>query len=235
MKRRHLPIALAVLAAACSTSTNDADAEIDEPFTRVIVTAGSGDVVIQQTTRTPEWSTQASHSGELTDYAPRVVNGELIVDEACDGLTSCFVDYVLLVPEGTEVVAHTGSGDVTIVSISAAVDVSTASGVVFLNTVKGAITVETNSGDILGTKLEAAHATFVSSTGNVDVAFELIISELIVDTGTGNVTAQLAGGPYNLDASTGSGSIDFKVDDDDTATNFIMLKTGSGDLIIYKQ
>lgn len=238
MKRRRLPTALAVLvvlAAACSTTTSDADAGVDEPFTRVIVTTGAGDVVIQRTTRTPEWSAQASYSGEKPDFAPRVVNGELIVDEACDGLSSCSVDYVLSVPEGTEVVARTGSGDVTIVSISAAVDVTTVSGVVFLNTVKGTIAVETDSGDILGTKLEAARATFKSNTGNVDVAFELIIADLIVDTGTGNVTAQLAGGPYNLDASTGSGSVDFKIDDDDTATNMIVLKTGSGDLIVYKQ
>ena len=95
--------------------------------------------------------------------------------------------------------------------------------------------VETGSSDILGTKLEAARATFNSGTGNIDVAFELIIADLMATTDAGNVTAQLAGGPYNLDLETGSGSIDRKIDDDDTSTNEVSLRTKTGDLTVYKQ
>jgi hypothetical protein len=238
MKRRHLPITivfLAVLAASCSTTTTDAEGQITEPFTRVVVSTGAGNVQIERTTGTPDWLAEATFSGDEPDFTPKVVDGELIVDEGCEGIGECSVDYLIAVPEGTEVVARSGSGDVTVTSISAAVDVETGSGVVFLNTVKGPIMVETGSGDILATKLEAAQASFESGSGSVDVAFELIITDLRVNTGSGNVTAQLAGGPYDLDLDTGSGNIDLKLDDDDTASYKVELNTGSGDITVYKQ
>jgi hypothetical protein len=236
MNRRLLiaVAALAVFAASCSGSTTDADGDITEPFTQIVVTAGAGDVQIERTTGTPGWLAEASYSGDVPDFTPTVVDGVLIVDEGCTG-TGCSVDYLLSIPETTPVIVTTGSGDVTITSISASVDVETGSGVVFLNTVKGTIEVVTGSGDILGTKLEAATASFESGSGAIDVAFELIISDLTVETGSGNVTAQLAGDDYNLDVETGSGSIDLKIDDNDASTNMVKMKTGSGDLRVYKQ
>ena len=201
----------------------------------MIVNTDGGDVQIERTTGTPEWLAEATYSGEKPDFEPRVVDGELIANEGCKGTGECSVAYLLSVPEGTEVVARTASGDVTITSISAAVDIETASGVVFLNTVKGIITVTSASGDILGTKLEAATATFTSASGNIDVAFEAIISNLVAETGSGNVTAQLAGESYNLDLDIGSGALDLSIDDDDTSIYMVRLKTSSGDITIYKQ
>lgn len=228
-------VALSVLVVASCGGAVDADGEITDPFTRVVVTAGEGTIQIERTSGTPEWIAEASYSGEEPDFVPRVVEGELIVDEGCGEREGCSVDYLISVPEGTEVFARTGSGDVTITEISASVDIATESGVVFLNTVKGDILVATGSADIVGTRLEATTARFISGSGNIDVSFERVVADLAAETGSGNVTAQLAGGPYNLDVETGSGGIDLKVDDDDTATNTVVLKTGSGDLTVYEQ
>ncbi len=238
MKGHRLPIALAglaLLAAACSTTTREADGEISEPFTRVVVVSEAGDIQIQRATGAVSWEARAAYSGSAPQIEPTVVDGELIVDAGCDGADDCSVEYFLLVPENTEVVVRTGSGDVTVAEISAAVTVETESGIVFLNTVKGEIEVTTASGDIIATKLEAFSARFTSDTGRIDVAFEAIITDLRVESGTGDVIAQLASGPYNLDAETGSGKTELKVADDDTAPYVAYLRTLSGDLTVYER
>ena len=235
---RYLSIAivvLAVLGAACSTKTTEANASIDDPFTRVIVTTAAGDVQIERTTGTPEWLAEATYSGTEPDFEPRVVDGELIVNEGCQGVGECSVAYLLSVPEGTEVVARTASGSVTITSISAAVDVETSSGTVFLNTVNGTITAISASGDILGAKLESATATFNSASGSIDVSFQAIITNLLAESSSGNITAQLPGDSYNLDVDAGSGALDLSIDDDETSIYMVTLKTSSGDITIYKQ
>lgn len=238
MKGRRLPIAvvgLALLAAACSAAEIGADGDISDPFTRVVVASESGDIQILRATGAVSWEARAAYSGSEPDIEPTVVDGELIVDAGCAGRDDCTVEYFLSVPEDTEVVVRTRSGDVTVTEISAAVTVETESGIVFLNTVKGEIEVTTGSGDIIGTKLEAFSAHFTSNTGRIDIAFEAIITDLTAETGTGDVTAQLAGGPYNLDAETGSGKTDIKVADDDTAPYSAYLRTLSGDLTVYEQ
>ena len=238
MHRRFLittVAAVAVIAASCSTSTTSSDGNISEPFTKVVVNAIGGSVQIERTTGTPEWLAEVSYSEALPDFEPKVEEGVLIVDDGCSGYEGdCAVDYLIQVPEGTEVEATTVSADVTITNISAAVTVSSTSGVIFLNTVKGDISVDTVSGDILGTKLEAATAAFDSTSGDIDVAFERIITNLTVDTTSGNITAQLAGDSYNLEVDAG-GARDLKIDDDETSTNLVTLTTETGDLTVYKQ
>jgi hypothetical protein len=237
MNHRHWAAAvvlLAVFAAACSTTTDEADGEIGESFARVLVEVGSGDVQVERTTGPAEWLAEAKYSGDRPDFSPRVVEGDLVVDDGCAGRDGCSVRYRISVPEGTEVVARSSSGDISVTSISAPVDVESASGTVFLNTVKGAIVVTTASGDIIGTKLESAAASFSSSSGSIDVAFEVAIADLTVETDSGNLTAQLAGDDYDFDIEAG-GSIDLKIDDDDASTNKVVLRAASGDITVYKQ
>ena len=213
----------------------EADAQIEESFTRVVITVGSGDVTVQQTTGPSEWFASASFSGDKPPFEPKVIEGVLIVSDGCDPSSDCSALYTINVPKSSEVTASSGSGDITIVGIEAPVDVHTDSGTVFLNTVLGEIHVHTNSGNIVGTRLEASSATFIATSGNIDVSFENVIANLTVETDTGNVTAQLAEGPYNLNTDADSGSTDIKINDDDTAPNMVSLSTGSGDLTVYRQ
>jgi hypothetical protein len=227
--------ALAVLGAACSASSSEATARIDDPFTHIVVRVGAGDVTVERTTGRTEWFATADFSGDRPAFEPIVVDGELIVDDGCDGLDGCSVRYTVRVPANTTVDAASASGDVTVTELNGTVSVVTTSGTVFLNTVNGTIAVEGGSGDIVGTKLVAANASFTSASGNIDVAFENVIPDLTVETGSGNITAQLADGSYNLDTLTESGTIDTKIDDTDTSANIIVLKTGSGNLTVYRQ
>jgi len=227
--------ALAMLGAACSATTSEANARIDEPFNRVVIRVGEGSVTVERTTGRVEWFATADFAGERPAFDPVVVDGELIVDDGCSGAEDCSVRYTILVPENTTVTATSGSGDVTVRQLIGNVSVDAGAGTVFLDTVNGTVAVTTGSGDILGAKLVAASASFVSSSGNIDVAFENVIPDLVVQTGSGNVTAQVPEGPYNIDAVTDSGATDFKIDDTDSAPNTIMLRTGSGNLTVYRQ
>ena len=226
---------LAVLAAGCSTSTTETDARIDEAFASVLITVGAGDVTVERTTGRVEWFATAEFSGQRPAFEPTVVGGVLVVDDGCAGGDGCSVRYTIRVPESTSVEGSSGSGDIRVTGLIGSISVVTVSGTVFLNTVNGTISVESRSGDIVGTKLVAAIASFDSSSGDIDVAFENVIPDLVVDAGSGNVTAQLAGGPYNLDTETISGATDFKIDDDNSAPNMIVLRTTSGDLTVYRQ
>jgi hypothetical protein len=236
MKRRLVIgiAALAAAAAACSGAASG-EGEIIEDFDTVVVNVSGGSVQIERSRGTPDWLAEASYSGDEPDFAPRVEEGVLIVNDGCGGLGSCTVDYLISVPEGTAVTVTADDADVTITEISAAVTITTGSGVVFLNTVKGPISVGTESGDVIGTKLEASSASFNSSSGDIDVAFERVIADLIVATGSGNVTAQLAGNSYNLTVDAGTGSTDVKIESDETSNNIVSLRTESGEITVYKQ
>lgn len=237
MNRRHVLgaiAALSLLVAGCGSSASG-DESINESFSSITVTMGGGSLQIERTAGTPEWLAEASYSGNRPDFEPKVVEGVLTVDDGCEGQSDCTVDYLISVPENTQVTVTTSDADVTITQISAAVTIETDSGVVFLNTVKGPITVGTETGDVIGTKLEAASASFSSRTGDIDVAFERVIAELTATTGSGNVTAQLAGDSYNLTAEAGSGSTDVKIDSDETSTNIVSLRTESGEITVYRQ
>ncbi len=146
--------------------------------------------------------------------------------EEMSGHRNYSIDYELVVPPGSDLIAKTGSGDLSLSGPLARVEVQTGSGDVSVESVKGSVRLTTGSGDVS-----------VNQTGG---------GEIEIQTGSGDVVAGLPSeGGFDLTARTGSGEISMEsgmtVDSAVTREgelrgkvrgggSAVIIQTGSGDI-----
>lgn len=116
------------------------------------------------------------------------------------------IDYTIVVPQATNLTAHSGSGDLKIDGI------------------KGPLAARTGSGDLhisnLGSRVEA-------HTGSGDLRLENVNGDVLARTGSGNIQGDgVAGG---FDAETGSGDVTLR----QTAAGEVRVRTGSGGVDLH--
>lgn len=224
---------LAVIAAACS----EAPPTFEEEFggvTGIVLNNGDGNVSVFGASRdTVLVSAEASFS-DAEQFDVRVEDGLLIVEHDCGSEASCTADYELTIPEATGIEITTQGGDVAVSDTKAGVGVTTETGDIFVRRIEGDIVASTTSGLITGTQNRSRVASFTSRENAISVSFDEVIDTLRAETGEGDVTAQLAGGPYALDAETGSGSVEVKIDVDENAAQQAAIRTGKGDIKIFQ-
>ena len=170
--------------------------------------------------------------------------------ECTAALSWCEVSYVLTVPRGVTVVARsgsgslalsgtgrvqadTGSGDVSLTSVTGGAVVRTGSGEVSVDEVSGeSLEVRTGSGDV--TVDGAATPVLDARTGSGDLRLVLATPPDSVrgETGSGDVRVLLPldGGAYDVQVDTGSGERQIGVSDVIGAPRRVVLRTGSGDV-----
>lgn len=111
------------------------------------------------------------------------------------------IRYEIEVPEETSVVAHTGSGSLTVGALRGPVDASSGSGIIRVGAIGGDVKAKTGSGSI-----------------HVDGAR----GALEARSGSGSISADAVEGP--ITARTGSGSIELE----QTGTGDVAVESGSG-------
>jgi len=231
-----LIVGLALLAAACGSSSETTEIEITDSFEAGVIRIDSGDVVVlgnDDGITTIEAT--LSYSGTAPEVTAEVVDGGLVVGHTCAGGDECSVDYNISLPESTALVVEVGEGKLTVSNIRAELSATTGAGELFLNTIEGpAIVAQSGDGFVFGTQMKTPQATFTAAEGDIDVSFDDVIEELLVATEKGDITVQLEGGPYAFDLTT-DGGITNKVDASDTAPNTVVLRTGSGDIEVFPQ
>ncbi len=136
------------------------------------------------------------------------------------------IDYDVTLPKASVVMASTGSGDVIIDDVGTSLKANTGSGNVHAHGIHGAADLETGSGNI--ELQETSGGDVRAQTGSGNVHLEGIAGGLRAGTGSGDI--EIAGNPmtewkletgsgnihmnlgsaahFNLNASTGSGSVD---------------------------
>jgi DUF4097 and DUF4098 domain-containing protein YvlB len=116
------------------------------------------------------------------------------------------IDYQIVVPQSTNLTAHSGSGDLKIDGI------------------KGPLVARTGSGDVhisnLGSRVEA-------HSGSGDLRMENVNGDVLARTGSGNIQGDGVAGAF--DAETGSGDVSLR----QTATGEVRVRTGSGGLDLH--
>ena len=134
------------------------------------------------------------------------------------------ISYDIVVPAGTEVVAETGSGSITVTDISAPVEVHTGSGSVKLESIAGAVKARTGSGSITA---DGVGGAFNGRTGSGISLVQTAPGDVVVSTGSGS--SELKGVVGSVKASAGSGriTVDGRQEGDWT------LDTGSGSVRVY--
>ena len=136
------------------------------------------------------------------------------------------IDYVITTPRGTDLRADTGSGDVRVEDDGGPVQLKTASGTIAATGLSDRVSLESGSGSIVAGMLSARDVK--AQTGSGDITLNNVqsglwahtgagdlrvsgkpISAWKLETGYGNITLDTAGAPLSLNATTGSGDIQY--------------------------
>ncbi len=137
------------------------------------------------------------------------------------------IDYEITTPRGTDLRANSGSGDVRAEDTGGPVELKTGSGNVQGSGLSDHVSLETGSGNIDATMLSASDVK--ATTGSGDITLKNVQSGLWAHTGSGNLhvggkpfaawkletgsgdlTVDTGGTPLSLNASSGSGDINYK-------------------------
>jgi DUF4097 and DUF4098 domain-containing protein YvlB len=185
----------------------------NQTVSALTVNAGAGDVTVRTggQANTVEVIRKGRSSTPLAVLGPANWQGSTLVLDCGD---SCNLDYEIRVPDGVNVTAETGSGDME------------------LEGALGAVTLQAGSGDVDG---NLAARTVATRTGSGDVALRLGIApeQLTANTGSGDVDLSLPDAQtYLFDTRTGSGDIDNDLPQTGTADHRVQIQTGSGDITI---
>jgi hypothetical protein len=164
---------------------------------------------------------------QIVNNPPIVQNGnDITIGERHnnDLYRNISIDYEITLPKASSINAATGSGDVQIQDAGATVKAQSGSGSVHVRGVQGPATLGTGSGDIElqqtgpgdvraetgsgSMRLEGVSGALKASTGSGDIeAAGQPTSDWKVSTGSGSVRLIIGNAHFNLDADTGSGSI----------------------------
>lgn len=224
-----------LLLAACTTSTN-AEVGISETPTAVIVTSGTGSVSVAA--GEPGGATvtaEIASSGDEPPWSAEIVGTELVVDDGCGDRTDCEVNLIIEIDGTADVTITTSDGGVTVVNMNSTVAIAGTSSNIVLNGITGPLDIDLASGNLSGVNLVSTDASFVTGEGDLDVTLTQAFDSLTVESGKGDVTAQVPDGGYVIAASTADGEVEINVDEDASASATITMRTGAGDVTIYRR
>jgi Putative adhesin len=164
---------------------------------------------------------------QIVNNPPIVQNGnEITIGERHnnDLYRNISIDYDITLPKASGISAATGSGDVQIQDVGANIKAQSGSGSVRAHGIQGPATLGTGSGDIElqqtgpgdvkaetgsgSIRLNGLSGALKASTGSGDIeAAGQPTTDWKLSTGSGSVRLVVGNAHFNLDADTGSGSI----------------------------
>jgi DUF4097 and DUF4098 domain-containing protein YvlB len=164
---------------------------------------------------------------QLQDEPPvRLVDGRVQVGHIKDKAykRNVSIGYEIVVPAGTEVISHTGSGSQSITDVAGPVEARTGSGKITLENIGGAVNARSGSGAIRANEIAGA---FEAHTGSGSVRLTQVApGDVVVTTGSGS--SELHGIVGALRVKAGSGRIEI---DGQQVGNW-NVDTGSGSVRI---
>ena len=139
------------------------------------------------------------------------------------------IDYEIVVPPGSNLIARSGSGDLHIAGPLAEADVETGSGDVSIESVKGSLHLSTGSGDIALREAGGSGAEVRTGSGDVDCVLPSTGGfDFSVATGSGDISAE--SGLTIETGNTSRGKWRAKIRGGGAAYS---VETGSGDIRIH--
>lgn len=234
MTLRRLAILLllfAIALSACATSSS-AGAESSETPTAIVINSGTGSISVSAADSGVTVTAEIS-SPEDPPWSAEMVGDEFVIDDGCDGIEDCSVDFTVEVAGTADVTINSADGAITVVDMNSAVTIVGAANSVILNGITGPISVDLTEGDLLGARLVSTVASFVTGKGDLDVTLTEVFESLTVISADGSVTAQVPGGGYDIDIDA-PGDIEVDVDDVDGAAAKIVMSS-SADATIYRR
>lgn len=230
-------LTLAALVAGCSGSSETETTELGPGATSVEVRGGAGDVTVGGASSDGA-SVTVVRSGAGEDAEVTIELGEdgvLRVSDDCGGDPDCVVEYAVELDDDADVDIVTTGGSVAVNDTTGAVTVDSGGGDVALTSTDGPTRVVTGGGRALATSIVATESVFETDGGNADVTLDDFVDSVEVTTAGGRLTVQLPGGPYAIDADSGGGGLEILVDESADAASTATLRSGGGDITVYRR
>jgi DUF4097 and DUF4098 domain-containing protein YvlB len=208
---------LALTALASCTSANDKTEELSYEVTEqvksLIVDAQAAAVTVQ-VGRGPVTVTETYHFSRNRPRTSHQISGTdlRLTDSGCASDESrCAVEFEVRVPAST------------------AVSVTTRAGAVELTDLDGDVTINTDAGAIEGTGLGSDKVSVTTEAGATSLQFTEPPTAVTASTELGAISVKVPGGTaYAVEASTGAGRSDIRVEQDPASPHKISLKTNLG-------
>ena len=189
----------------------------DHAITRLVIDGGTGDLTFS---RGESSSVVVDRRLTWSFWKPEITEtweGETLrVTTRCPPINAgpnCSVDYVIALPDGVDVEAYTGTGDVSVSDL------------------RGDVRVTTGTGDITAAGLTSTDVDVQSGTGDVTLRFGNAPRTVQADTGTGNVRITVPPGDlYQVNGDSGTGDLRVRLVHDPSASRQITVHTGTGDI-----
>jgi DUF4097 and DUF4098 domain-containing protein YvlB len=208
-------LALAALASCTSANdkTEEQSYEVTEQVKSLIVDAQAAAVTVQ-VSRGPVTVTETYHFSRNRPRTSHQISGTdlRLTDSGCASDESrCAVEFEVRVPAST------------------AVSVTTRAGAVELTDLDGDVTINTDAGAIEGTGLGSDKVSVTTEAGATSLQFTEPPTAVTASTELGAISVKVPGGTaYAVEASTGAGRSDIRVEQDPASPHKISLKTNLG-------
>ncbi|MFZ0745170.1 MAG: DUF4097 family beta strand repeat-containing protein [Terracidiphilus sp.] len=205
----------------------------------VHITRGSGNQVHIFGRVKSSWGGSDERVREIAANPPIEQTGNIIrIGERHETLHNITIDYEIQAPADSFLEAGSGSGDVTVDGVGDNAKLSTGSGTIHATGLQGGFSVNTGSGDIFAEQtggagdvkaqtgsgsieLRGVHGGLRAGTGSGDIKVTgTPTMDWKLETGSGSIEFWPGNAGFNLDASTGSGTVH---------TDREMLTQGSSD------
>ncbi|MBB6344561.1 DUF4097 family beta strand repeat-containing protein [Nonomuraea muscovyensis] len=197
------------------TNQDTATYDVTDKVTALRVEPGSGDAVIS------EYDGRAVHVTETLGWrgtkpeAEHVVEGDTLrLSYTCHDGPSCHVNYRIQVPKGLTVDVESGSGDVTLRSLS------------------GTVKLSMGSGDVDGNGLTGKRLTADLGSGSMELKYAAAPDDARLETGSGDIMLRVPDGSYAVTTDMGSGDESISVKRDNASPHKMTIKAGSGDVSV---
>ncbi|WP_043640625.1 DUF4097 family beta strand repeat-containing protein [Nonomuraea candida] len=206
---------LASIAGPASQDT--ASYQVTDKVTKLQLKSGAGEAVITETGGSSVRVVETLHwrGGDKPQPEHKVEGEVLFLSYDCpDNWGSCSVNYKIEVPKGLALDLDTGSGNLTLRSLT------------------GDVQVSVGSGDVDAAGLAGRKLTATAGSGNIELDYTAAPAVATLETGSGDITLKVPDGPYAVKTEVGTGDVVVKVKKDDSAPNRISLTAGSGDITV---
>jgi Putative adhesin len=177
---------------------------VDAQAAAVTVEVGHGPVTVTESYHFSNDKPRTSHQVSGTDL--RLTDSGCARDES-----RCGVEFEVRVPAST------------------AVSITTRAGAVELTDLEGDVTINTDAGAIEGTGLGGEKVSVTTEAGATSLQFAEAPTSVTASTELGAISVKVPGGTaYAVEASTGAGRSDIRVQQDPASPHKISLKTNVG-------
>ncbi|GLW97287.1 DUF4097 family beta strand repeat-containing protein [Microtetraspora sp. NBRC 16547] len=198
------------------TSEDTVTYQVTDKVAELNVKGGAGDIVISETggsavrvVETLRWR------GEKPETVHKVDGDLLLMSYNCPAKwDNCYVNYKIEIPQGLRVDVTSGSGDITLRSLT------------------GPIEVSAGSGDVSGTGLAGKKIFARTGSGDSELRYTAAPDSVETKSGSGNATLYVPDGPYDVKTSVRSGDVRVSVKKDASSPHKVTMTAGSGDVSV---